>query len=170
MDNFKNSRGEKMEGKNKIPIGVELVRRGLINENDVNKAIEYQRKHPDHKLGDVIHILRLCDNYELIKAIGEILDEKAILLQPSDVTLSVTDYISLDVAKQCMAIPFEIVGGKIKVCFADTSDSNTEGDGIAKTLSMHVLKQFYLTPYQSGEDFYPQFYERLEKSRLFFHI
>ena len=56
MDNFKNSRGEKMEGKNKIPIGVELVRRGLINENDVNKAIEYQRKHPTHKLGDVIHL------------------------------------------------------------------------------------------------------------------
>lgn len=54
--------------------------------------------------------------------------------------------------------------------FADTSDSNTEDDGIAKTLSMHVLKQFYLTPYQSEEDFYPQFYERLEKSKLFFHI
>ena len=29
-----------MEGRNKVPIGVELVRRGLIDENDVSKAIE----------------------------------------------------------------------------------------------------------------------------------
>lgn len=145
MDNFKNSRGEKMEGKNKIPIGVELVRRGLINENDVNKAIEYQRKHPTHKLGDVIHILRLCDNYELIKAIGEILDEKAILLQPSDVTLSVTDYISLDVAKQCMAIPFEIVGGKIKVCFADTSDRKAIDTVRLLLLNKGLVMERYIT-------------------------
>lgn len=50
------------------------------------------------------------------------------------------------------------------------SDSSEKDNGIAKSLSMHVLKQFYLTPYQSENDFYPQFYERLEKSKLFFHI
>ena len=47
---------------------------------------------------------------------------------------------------------------------SDDQQENT----IAKTLSMHVLKQFYLTPYQTEDDFYHQFYERLKKSRLFF--
>ena len=111
-----------MEGKNKIPIGVELVRRGLIDENDVSKAIEYQKEHPGRKLGDIINILGLCDSYSLIKAMGEILDEKAIVLEPSDIAINVVDYISLDVAKQCMAIPFDINNGRVKVCFADTSD------------------------------------------------
>lgn len=32
----------------------------------------------------------------------------------------------------------------------------------AKTVSMYVLKQFYLTPFDRDRDFYEQFYERLE--------
>ena len=39
-----------MEMKRRQPIGVELVRRGIISENDVNKAVEYQRNHPTKKL------------------------------------------------------------------------------------------------------------------------
>lgn len=34
-----------------------------------------------------------------------------------------------------------------------------------KAVSMYVLKSFYLTPYDSGRDFYEQFEERLEKGR-----
>ena len=47
------------------------------------------------------------------------------------------------------------------------SDSSANSDGTAKTISMHVLTQFYLTPYKADGDFYEEFYERLEKSRLF---
>lgn len=47
------------------------------------------------------------------------------------------------------------------------SDSSANSDGTAKTISMHVLTQFYLTPYAEDGDFYREFYERLEKSRLF---
>ena len=28
----------------RVPIGIELVRRGIVSESDINKAIEYQRK------------------------------------------------------------------------------------------------------------------------------
>ena len=31
-----------------------------------------------------------------------------------------------------------------------------------KAVNMYVLNQFYVTPYKAGEDFYPQFYRRLE--------
>ena len=31
-----------------------------------------------------------------------------------------------------------------------------------KAVNMYVLNQFYVTPYKTGEDFYPQFYRRLE--------
>ena len=42
-----------------------------------------------------------------------------------------------------------------------------KSDGTARTISMHVLTQFYLTPYPEDGDFYSEFYKRLEKSRLF---
>lgn len=62
------------------PIGIELVRKGIVSENDINKALEYQKIHPNKKLGDILNILQVCDAYALIQAIGEILGEKAILL------------------------------------------------------------------------------------------
>ena len=104
------------------PLGIELAKRRIISEGDIEKALEYQREHPNKKLGDILHILHLCDSNELIKAIGEILDEKAILLEENDIKLNVSDYISLDIAKKNKAIPFEIEASRIKVCFADTTN------------------------------------------------
>ena len=134
-----------MEGRNKVPIGVELVRRGLIDENDVSKAIEYQKEHPGRKLGDIINILGLCDSYLLIKAMGEILDEKAILLEPSDIAINVLDYISLDVAKQCMAVPFDIVNGRVRVCFADTFDKRAIDTVRLLLLNKGLTMERYIT-------------------------
>ena len=53
---------------------------------------------------------------------GEILWEKVIILRPDSVQLDMTQYFSMDIAKSCKAVLFEIVGGKAKVCFADTSN------------------------------------------------
>ena len=141
-----------MENRNRLPIGVELVRRGLITEQDVNKAIEYQKSHPNKKLGDIIKILNLCDEYRLIEAIGDILGEKAMLIGASDVVINFTDYISLDVAKQCMAIPFDISNGKIKVCFADTS--NTKSIEIVRLLLLNkgLVMEKYISFESNIED------------------
>ena len=111
-----------MASKQTQPIGIELAKRRLITEADINKALEYQKQYPGKKLGDIINILHLCDPQKLIEAIGDILDEKAILLQEDDIKINVTDYISLDIARQNMAVPFEVAAGRIKVCFADTSN------------------------------------------------
>lgn len=118
--NFYKWKGKPMDNKRKGPIGIELVRRGLINEDDLNKALDYQKNNPDRKLIEIINILNLCDEYTLIEALGDILDEKSIILNKSDIAINVTEYISIDVAKKNKAIPFEINGSKIKVCFADT--------------------------------------------------
>ena len=141
-----------MEGKNKLPIGVELVRRGLIDENDVSKAIEYQKEHPGRKLGDIINILGLCDSYSLIKVMGEILDEKAIILEPSDIAINVVDYISLDVAKQCMAVPFDIINGRVRVCFADTSDKRAIDTVRLLLLNKGLTMEKYITFATNIED------------------
>ena len=107
------------------PIGIELVKRGVVKEADIEMALEYQKTHPNKKLGDILDILKLCDSDVLINAMGEILDEKAIYLQEKDIRIDVLEYISLDIMKQNKAIPFEIVSGKIKVCFADTSNKRS---------------------------------------------
>ena len=97
-----------MAQKSNQPIGIELAKRKLITEADIDKALDYQRSHPEKKLGDIINILHLCDSKKLIEAVGEILGEKAILLEESDIKVNVSDYISLDIAKTNKAIPFEV--------------------------------------------------------------
>ncbi len=103
------------------PMGIELAKRRIISEEDIQSALEYQREHPEKKLGDILHILHLCNDNALISAIGEILGEKTILLTEEDITVDVSEYVSLDIAKKNKAIPFEIENGRIKVCFADTT-------------------------------------------------
>ncbi len=108
---------------NRQPLGIELVKRGIVKQEDITKALQIQQNSSD-KLGDILHEMEVTDPNILLSAIGDILNEKTIMLEPSNVNIKVDDYISLDSAREAMAIPFEINGGMIKVCFADTSNSS----------------------------------------------
>ena len=109
-----------MEANRRGPIGIELVRRGLISQADINKALDYQRRHPEKKIVEIIRTLNLCNEYVLLETLGEILNEKVIMLTQSDVQININQYISLDVANKYKVVPFQINGNKIKVCFSDT--------------------------------------------------
>ena len=129
----------------KGPIGIELVRRGLVTQEDINKALEYQKEHPNKKIIEIINILNLCDEYSLIEALGDILDEKSIILERSNINLNITEYISLEVAKQNKAIPFDIVGNKIKVCFSDTLNKKSVDTVRLILLNKGLIMERYIT-------------------------
>ena len=114
-----------MASRKNQPIGIELVKRGIVTENDINKAIEYQKTHSRKKLGDIIKELNLCDEEVLIAAIGDILGEKSINLKMPDIQINILEYISLDMARQNKAIPYAIEAGRVKVCFSDTTNKRS---------------------------------------------
>ena len=129
----------------KQPLGIELVRRGVVSEADIEKALDYQKMHPSKKMGDILNILELCDPHVLISNIGVILDENAIYLQEQDVKINVLEYISLDIAKQNKAIPFDMGQGKIKVCFADTSNRKSVEVVRLLLLNKGLIMEKYIT-------------------------
>lgn len=48
-----------------------------------------------------------------------------------------------------------------------SSDSSFSSDSDrAKSVSLTVLRTFYMSPYDGGQDFYPQFYQRLNAAKL----
>ena len=112
-----------MATKQMQPIGIELAKRNLITQSDINRALEYKKEHPEKKLGDIINILGLCEPDRLLEAMSEILDVKTILLTDSDIKINPKDYMSLDIMKKNKVIPFEIETGRIKVCLAMKVDS-----------------------------------------------
>lgn len=134
-----------MDMRKRQPIGVELVKRGIVTEKDIEKALEYQREHPNRKLGDILYILDVCDPNKLIETIGEIVGTKGILLNASTIKVKLTDYISLDVAKKNKAIPFEVASGKIKVCFANTVNSRVIDTVRLLLLNKGLVMESYIT-------------------------
>lgn len=134
-----------MDNKRRGPIGIELVRRGIVNEEDISKALEYQKDNSDMKIIEIINKLGLCDPYVLIEALGDILDEKSIILTQSDINLNVSDYISIDVARKNKAIPFDITGNKIKVCFSDTLNKRAVDTIRLILLNKGLIMERYIT-------------------------
>lgn len=134
-----------MDARKRQPIGVELVKRGIVKEKDIENALQYQREHPDKKMGDILYQLDVCEPNTLIEAIGDIIGEKGILLTGDRIKVKLTDYFSLDVAQKNKVVPFEVASGKIKVCFANTV--NTKNMNTVKLLLLNkgLVMESYIT-------------------------
>lgn len=104
------------------PLGIELVRRGIVKQEDIKEALAYQSIHTKEKLGDILYDLKLANPMILLKAMGEILGEKTLFLTDADIKIDVSKYISIDTAREAGAIPFEVENGTIKVCFSDVTE------------------------------------------------
>ena len=134
-----------MELKRRQPIGIELVRRGIVKDTDIQRALAYQKEHPGQKIGDILNTLKACDSQTLINAIAEIEGEKGIVLKPEDVEINVQDYISLDVARQNKAVPFQVMPGKIKVCFSSTINRRSMENIRLILLNKGLVMEKYIT-------------------------
>lgn len=104
------------------PIGVELVKRGIVTENDVQTALIEQKKSPNKKIGEIFKEMNVCDQRTLIQAIGDILGVKGVILTKESVQIDILDYISIEMAKRYHVVPFGLENGKIKVCFSDVTN------------------------------------------------
>jgi len=133
------------QAKNKPPIGVELIRRGLIKDSDINEAVNYQKSHPGVKLGEAFHILKLVPDKELLDVIAEQIEAKPVILDPISMTFKFTDYLSMDIVKQHKVMPFEIEGNKLKIAFADPNDRNAKNMIRLILLSKGIAMEEYVT-------------------------
>ena len=127
------------------PLGIELVKRGIVKQEDITEALEYQRTHTKEKLGDILNELKLADPKLLLNAMGDVLGEKVIYLTDTDVKIDITRYISLDIARESSAIPFEIDNGVIKVCFADISNKQQVESVRLLMLNKGLVMERYIT-------------------------
>ncbi len=103
----------------KRPIGVELLKRGMVTESDIDNVISYQTQHPEYKAAEIFYILNICGAKQLLDVLAETMEEKTIAINRSYIKLSVTDYLPMDYILKNKVLPFEIVGDEIKVAFGN---------------------------------------------------
>ncbi len=154
-----------MEIRKKQPLGIELVRRGIVDGEAIERALQYQMDHPNKRVGDILYILKEVDPEILVKEIADIIGEKGIYLTEDKITINVTDYIPWDMMKSNKAVPFDIESGKIKVAFADVA-GNKEN---IKSIKMMLLnKGLVMEPYMAFEtnieEYFSQFESKIEEN------
>ena len=145
------------------PLGIELVKRGIVTGEQIENALDYQRTHRTRRLGDILYIQKAADPRKLVEAVGDILGKKGVYIDYDDITIEPTDYIPLDVMKTNMAVPFGVESGKIKVAFADIASSETS----IKSIKMLMLnKGLVVDIYLALQTNVEEFLERYEANTL----
>lgn len=127
------------------PLGIELVRRGIVTQDDITKALDYQKQNPSEKLGDILYIQHAAEPERLLRSIGEILDEKVIMLSTENVKINVSDYISTDMMREALAVPFEVNDGVIKVCFSNVANASQIESIRLLMLNKGLIMERYIT-------------------------
>lgn len=149
-----------MESKRRQPLGIELVRRGIVNGDAIEKALQYQVEHPNKRLGDILYILKEGDPDRLAIEIGDIMNIKGIYLTDEKIKIEPTEYLPFDMMKNYKAVPFDVESGKIKIAFADI-ENNKEN---IKSVKMLVLnKGLVMDPYLAFETNIEEFFSRFEE-------
>ncbi len=146
------------------PLGIELVKRGVVTGQDIEKALKYQETHRSRKIGDILYILKAADPNKLINTVAETLGKKGKYLQYDSIKIEPTDYIPFDVMKKNKAIPFEIEAGRIKVAFADVATSESSIKSIKMLmLNKGLVLDIYIAFQSNVEEFLESYEEQSNK-------
>lgn len=129
----------------KSPLGVELIKRGLVTDADIKEAVNYQKKNPGVKIGEAFHILKLCPDNELLEVIASVLEVKPIVLDPLNMKFNFLEYLSMDIIKQNKVMPFDLEGNKLKVAFADPTDKTVKNSIRLILLSRGIVMEEFVT-------------------------
>ncbi|MCI8641244.1 MAG: type II/IV secretion system protein [Clostridia bacterium] len=134
-----------MEMRRRQPVGVELVKRGIVTENDIEEALKFQREHPNEKLASILYTLNVCDNEKLIENVADILGKKGVLLNSNTIKIKPIDYLPLETCKRNRCVPFEVNNGKIKVCFSDRVTNRNMDSVKLLLLNKGLIMESYVT-------------------------
>ena len=147
------------------PLGIELVKRGIVTGQDIEKALKYQETHRSRRIGDILYILKVADSTKLIEEVGNIIGKKGIYLQIDNMKIEPTDYIPFDVMKKNKAVPFEVEAGRIKVAFADVASSESSIKSIKMLmLNKGLVLDTYIAFQTNVEEFLQSYEENLNKN------
>ena len=136
---------ENIKGRRNL-IGLELVNKGLITENQRDEALDYQKAHPEFKFGEVVDILNLCDKKRLLSVLAEHIRQKSVDLSES-ISIDYTEFLPRDVVINNKAFPFAIDGTTVKVAFSDPLDDKATNEVKLLLVNKGFQMEKYFTLY-----------------------
>lgn len=105
-----------------LPIGQLLLEQGYITEDQLNKALAYQKTHPGNRLGDVLIELGYITEEKKLKALSVRLNVPVYEGFQITVNSDIVRLISEDVAKKYQVMPLEIKNNALQLATSDPLD------------------------------------------------
>lgn len=156
-----------MEIRGKQPLGIELVKRGIVSGDAIERALQYQIEHPEKKIGDILYILNEANPKILINEIGEIIGTKGIFLTNDIIKIDMEEYIPLDLMKKYRAIPFDAENGKLKVAFSEITNNRDSIKNIRMlALNKGLVLENYIAFDTNIEEFFKKYDNKTDKSEI----
>lgn len=134
-----------MESNKRRPLGVELYKRGLITENDIDNATSYQRENPNLKFGEILCKLNICSPKQVLDVLEEITGNKTIVLTKDKIKTSISQLLPIEYVKENKVMPFEINGNVVKVAFGDIDNQEIVLDAENKLKEKGYEVEKYVT-------------------------
>ncbi len=132
----------------KNPIGAEFVKRGILTEDQVERALLYQKEHKDLKFAEIVDILDMCDKSELLDALAYKIQVTPVMLEES-LHINPVKYLPRDIIINYKVIPFDIEGSTLKVAFADPLDTARVKEIELLLINQGYTMEIYITLYTS---------------------
>ena len=107
----------------KNPIGVELIKKGLLTQSQVERVLDYQKNHRDMKFAEIVDVLDMCDKTDLLNALADKLKVTPAFLDDG-VEINPVEFLPRDVIINYRVIPFALAGNTLSVAFSDPLDVN----------------------------------------------
>ncbi|MBS3763256.1 MAG: Flp pilus assembly complex ATPase component TadA [Planctomycetes bacterium] len=101
-------------------IGEMMVRKGLVNEQQVDRALEYQQKSSeDLKLGEILVKFGFVDHSDVLRALGEQFDVPVVNLQEVQPQGEALEAVPRNTAKMHNIMPLRLKDGSLTIAIAD---------------------------------------------------
>lgn len=107
----------------KNPIGVELIKKGLLSQSQVERVLDYQKNHRDMKFAEIVDVLDMCDKTELLTVLADKIKVAPAFLE-GGVDVNPVEFLPRDVIINSRVIPFSVSGNTLSVAFSDPLDLN----------------------------------------------
>lgn len=107
----------------KNPIGVELIKKGILTQSQVERVLDYQKNHRDMKFVEIVDVLDMCDKTDLLNTLADKIKVTPAFLE-DDVEINPVEFLPRDVIINYRVIPFALSGNTLSVAFSDPLDAN----------------------------------------------
>ena len=105
-------------------IGEALVKKGIITKEQLQKALEYQKKYPHKKIMDILYEMKAISKETYLK---ELADELKVDYVTSLDNIRIRDLkIPVNILKQTRAIPIEVGVDDVKIAMENPLDWNAQ--------------------------------------------